>query len=240
MKNALLPVLFLFLAVSAFAQTADEIIDNHLKAIGGKAWENIKTVKTDAKITAQAAPGMEIPMTMTIVHNKAARIDVTVMGMTQSSCINGDGGWANNPFMGKTEAEPITADQAKEMKEMTDLSGSLYNYKAKGYKVEYVGQEDLEGTEVHKIKVEHSPTKTEYVLIDPSNWYQIKNITVTTVDGQEVTSESMFSNFKEVSGVIFPFTIEQNNPMMGSSVVTVTNVAVNEPVDEQIFVMLAK
>ena len=240
MKKTLLSGILSFLAFAAFAQTADEIIAKHLEAMGGKAWETVKTMKMESKVSVQAAPGMEIPMTMTVVNNKSARMDVSVMGMTQSSCINGDKGWANNPFAGKMEAEPLTADQVVEMKDMTDLSGSLYNYKQKGYSVEYLGKEDLEGTEVHKIKIVRSPTKTEYALIDPENWYQIKNITVATVDGKEITAETMYSNFKKDGELVFPYTIEQNNPMMGASVTTVTALKLNEPVDEKIFDMPAK
>jgi hypothetical protein len=240
MKKALLSAMLFWLMFAAKAQTADEIIGKHLEAIGGASWGTIKTMKMESKASMQAAPGMEIPMTMTVVNNKSVRIDVWIMGMTQSTCVDGDKGWANNPFAGKMDAEPLPADQVTEMKDMTDLSGSLYNYKEKGYTVEYVGKEDLEGTEVHKIKIVKSPTKTEYALIDPDNWYQIKNITVATIDGREMTSETTYYNFNKVGALVFPYSIEQNNPMTGSSVTTVTALKLNEPVDEKIFEMPTK
>jgi hypothetical protein len=36
-------------------------------------------------------------------------------------------------FAGKTEAEPLPENQLAEMKEMTNLGGSLYHYKEKSY-----------------------------------------------------------------------------------------------------------
>ncbi len=240
MNKALISGILCLLVFTAQTQTADEIIANHLQAMGGNAWETVKTMKMESKVSVQAAPGMEIPMTMTVVNQKAARVDVSVMGMTQSTCVNGDKGWANNPFAGQMDAQALTSDQVMEMKDMTDLSGSLYNYKAKGYSVEYMGKEDLEGTELHKIKIVKSPTKIEYALIDPQSWYQIKNITASIVDGKEISAETIYSNFKQEAGVVFPYTIEQNNPMMGASVTSVTAIRINEAVDEKIFEMPAK
>ncbi len=240
MNRLLVSGILCLLVFAAQTQTADDIIANHLHAMGGNAWETVKTMKMETKVSVQAAPGMEIPMTMTVVNLKAARVDVSVMGMTQTTCVNGDKGWANNPFAGQMDAQALTSDQVMDMKDMTDLSGSLYNYKAKGHSVEYMGKEDLEGTEMHKIKIVKSASKTEYALIDPQSWYQIKNITVSIVDGKEMTTENIYSNFKREGGVVFPYTIEQNNPVMGNSVTTVTAIRINEAVDEKIFEMPAK
>lgn len=239
MKKTLLSGMLFLLVFVAQAQTADEIIAKHLEAMGSKSWESVKTMIMESKVTVQAAPGMEIPMTMTVINHKSARVDLTVMGMTQISCVNGDKGWANNPFAGQMEAQPLTADQVAGMRDMTELAGSLYNYKVKGYTVEYVGMEDQNGVEVHKIKIVKSPTQTEYALIDPQNWFQIKNISVAIVDGHEATAETSYSNFKKEGELVFPYTIEQNNPMMGASVTTVTTLKINEPVDEKIFDMPA-
>jgi hypothetical protein len=240
MKNVLLSAFTLLLALHVQAQSADDIIAKHLAAVGADNWSKVEAVKMEAVVSSQAAPGMDIPLTMTIVNNKAARIDVTVMGMTQSSCVNGETGWANNPFMGQTDAEPMTADQVNSMKDMTDLSGPLFGYNEKGYSVEYIGTEDVDGVEAHKIKVVMSPTKTQYSLIDPETFYEIKTVTVEKVDGQEVEAASTFSDFKKVDGITFPFAIEQNNPMMGSTVTKMSKITVNPVVDMSVFKMPAK
>ncbi len=235
MKKLIFGICILFSVAFAQAQSADDIISKHVAATGGSAWEKVKTMKMDMSMTSQAAPGMTIPMNMTFVHKKAMRMDVTVMGMTQSVCINGDKGWGNNPFAGQIDAEPLTADVVKEMKDQTDLAGHLNGYKEKGYTAEYLGKEDLEGTDVHKIKLVISPTHIQYSLIDPETFLEIKNISVVTADGKETTSESVMSNFKTVDGLTMAHTIEQNNPMMGATVMTVTSLVINPEIDEKIF-----
>jgi Outer membrane lipoprotein-sorting protein len=240
MKKLLSISLFFLFAIALQAQTAEEIVAKHIAAMGGANWEKVKTLQMDIKMTAQAAAGMEIPIKMTVVNKKAMRMDVSLMGMTQTMCVNGDAGWANSPFQGKMDAEPMTADQAKDMKEQTEVAGQLYNYKEKGYTIEYLGKEDVEGTECYKIKLVISPTKTQYSLIDPETFYEIKNITVSMVDGKEQKMESVSSDFKTIEGLVFAHTINQSNPMMGPTVMTVNNVTINPPVDNAVFEMPAK
>ncbi|MBN8678185.1 MAG: hypothetical protein J0M29_08165 [Chitinophagales bacterium] len=230
----------LFLSGFAQAQTAEEIVNKHIAAIGGAKWANVEAVKSEAKITADGAPGMSIGMTMVAVRNKSLRMDVSVMGMTQTTVLNGETGWANNPFMGKMEPEPITPDQAKSMADMTDVDGTLVGYKEKGYTIEYMGTEDVDGTEAHKIKINKGGKRVEYSFIDPTTFYEIKNIRVEEVDGKEVESATTYSNFKTQDGLVFPFTMQQNDPMMGGSTITVTTVTINPLVDPKSFVMPGK
>ncbi|HRI59990.1 MAG TPA: hypothetical protein PK228_09715, partial [Saprospiraceae bacterium] len=232
--------LLLIINTFASAQTAEDIIAKHLSAIGGDHWKNVKSIKMQANITADAAAGMAILWTMTAVRDKAARMDVSVMGMTQTSVVNGDKGWSNNPFMGKTDPEPMTADQVKSMTSMTDIDGAIVGYKEKGYTVEYVGTEDVDGTEALKIKINKGDNKVEYSLYDPTTYYEIKNIQVEVVDGKEVETATVYSNYKTQDNIVFPFTMQQANPMMGNSTITVTEITVNPVVDDKIFDMPEK
>ena len=53
----------------------------------------------------------------------------------------------------------------KESVDQYDTQGSLVDYKAKGHSVEYLGKEDVEGTEAHKLKLTHKSGKTETMFL---------------------------------------------------------------------------
>lgn len=241
MKKALFSA-FILLIFSAFAsaQSVDDIIAKHLKATGAKNWTSVEAIKMEATISAEAAAGMTIGWTMTALRDKAARMDVSVMGMVQSSAVKGTEGWSTNPFAGQVDAEPITADQAKSMMDMTDIDGTLVGYKDKGYTVEYVGTEDVEGVEALKIKVNKEGKKVEYILFDPETYYEIMNIQIDEVDGKQVESKTTYSDFKEQNGIVFPFSMQQASDMMGNSTITLSTITINPTVDMTIFDMPAK
>lgn len=239
MKKTLFFAAFLFV-FNAFAQAqnAEEIIEKHLKATGAENWAKINTVKMDATLATDGAAGMKILWAMTAVRDKSVRMDVSVMGMSQSMALMGDKGWSINPFAGQTEPEPMTADQVESMKEMADIDGTFVGYKEKGYTLEYVGTEDVDGTEAIKIKV-NKGKKTQYSFFDPETHYEIKTVQVEEVDGKMQESTSIFSNFKNQDGIVMPFTL-QSNGGMGNATITLTAVTFNPTVDEKIFEMPAK
>ena len=149
----LVTILFLVLGSQAlfFAQTADEIIDKHLQAIGGKdKLKALTSVIMEGKVNAQ---GMEFPMNTMTVNNKGFRLDFSVMGMDAWIIMRPDSGWSFMPFQGQTKPEAIPADQIKDGVDRLDLSSPLCEYKEKGHTVEYLGMDDVEGTECHKLKV---------------------------------------------------------------------------------------
>ena len=239
MKKLLFSSAFILAALFAQAQNAEEIVAKHLKAIGADNWSKVNALKMEAKITSDAMAGMSIAMSSTIVRDKAARMEVSVMGMNQVTALNGDMGWTTNPFMGQTDPQPLTPDQVASMKDMLDIDGTLPGYKDKGYTLEYVGKEDVDGTEAYKIKIAKGK-KTEYTFIDPETYYEITQITVEEVDGQTVESASLFSNHTKTDlGFVYPYTMQQESPM-GPATVTITNLQINPTVDNKIFEMPKK
>ncbi len=214
--HAIVLIIALGFTGSAAAQTVDEVINKHLEAIGGKEkWRTIKSMKSEASVTVQ---GMEIPITLHQLHEKAMRQDYTVMNMNAFSIIRKDSGWNYMPFQGQTAPEPLTADALKLGQDQLDIQGDLLDYAAKGNKVELLGKEDMEGAEVFKIKLTKKSGNEVTQFIDAKNYYMVSSSNKVNVNGQEMEMKTNFSNFQKLpEGIVVPFTMESSalpGPMM--------------------------
>ena len=235
-----LKIIFAFLLVSttAGAQTVDEIISKHIEALGGSAkLAALKSMKTTSSIDMM---GMKVPVVSTIVDGKASRTEVTFQGMTQVIVTEGESGWFINPFQGKSEPEKVNEEMVKQAKEERDLSGPLFNYKEKKNTVELVGKEEMEGTDVYKLKITRPSGDVSYQYIDASNYLLLKETSKQKFQDKEVEGERILSNYKMVDGINFAFTVELREVGESSGqIVTVENVEMNPKVDENIFKMPA-
>ena len=122
---------------------------------------------------------------------------------------------------------------------MKDFPDPFLNYKEKGYEVELVGKETVDGTETFKIKLtkdpiivngQSQPNITHYYF-DTENFVPIiseSTINEGPMKGQTV--KSSMSDYQEVEGVYFPFTVGSQFQTMNF-----TEIKVNPEIDESKF-----
>jgi len=236
-KKLIFSALFLLSGVISFAQTADEIVNKHIEAMGGKdKVTGIKSLKMVASV--DIGPNMKAPMTFFVVNNKAYRMELEFQGMKMVNAYDGNEGWFVNPFGGKKDAERMNAEQIREAKDQVDIAGSLFNYKEKGHTVEYLGKEDMEGTDTYKLKVTKKTGDIEYEYLDASSYLELKKTSKRKFEDKEVEGETIYSNWKKVDGIMFPFTIEerQKDASQGQAM-NFDSYEVNAKVDDSIFKM---
>ena len=214
--------------VSVKAQTADEIVSKYIDAKGGA--EKLRSIKTIVQKGNLNANGQKIPVNMTIINGKAMRQDFTVNGMTGYQIVTTTEGWGYNPFMGQTKAEALTADDVKSSQDQLDATDDLFEYASKGITVDYLGTEDVEGTECHKLKLTMKSGKEKTMFISTEDNMLVKVSEKVTANGQEIESNTMFSNYKDVDGIQFPFSVNGN-----FGLVEMDSITINPEVDESIF-----
>ncbi len=227
-KIALL-LLFVGASFSASSQTVDEIVNKHIEAIGGKDnWAKVKSVRTEMSMKAN---GADIKMTQTQIDKKCMRMDIAVMGMTGYQILTNTDGWMFMPFQGQTKPEPLTADDVKTGQDELDINDEFITYKSLGKKLEYIGKDDVDGTECFKLKMTDKDAQETTFYIDPSNYYVIKETRKIKANGKEVESSTMYANYKKLdSGIVYPMSINGDN-----GDIEVTKVEINPTIDESIF-----
>lgn len=214
---------------AAVAQSQDEIINKHIEAIGGKDnWNKVKTLRSEATMKAN---GAEIKMTFIQVDKKAMRQNISLMGMEGYSIITEKEGWSFMPFQGQTKPEPMTADDVKNAQDGLYLQDEFLTYKELGKKLEFLGKDDMDGTECFKFKMTDKNAQETTYFLDASSYLTIKQTSKIKADGKEMEGSTMYSNYKKLpEGVVYPMTVGG-----GWGDTEFTKIEINPVIDEKEF-----
>ena len=236
-------IMLLFVAAAPVsAQTADEIISNYLENTGGaETWGGLEGIKYVGTANAQ---GMTIPIEYYQTKDGKQLLKINIQGQDMVQfAYDGEKMWTTNFMtMQAEEADPDTTHNMKN--QAMDFPDPFYNYKEKGYTVELIGTETMEGTETFKIKLTRKPMLVDgveepnvtFFYFETENFVPIateSEVREGPMKGQTV--KDTLSDYQEVDGLYFPFAIT----MGGGQPVTMTEIVLNPEIDEAMFVMPA-
>ncbi|MFZ1705570.1 MAG: outer membrane lipoprotein-sorting protein [Saprospiraceae bacterium] len=241
-KIFFLSTFFLFFSILSNAQTADEILIKYFESIGGRdAVSSITSMKMTGKVKTQ---GMEFPCVM-LSKGKKQKISFTFQGieMTQP-CFDGEIGWQTN-FM-NMKAEKMEAEDSEILKsQFEDFPDPFLKYKEKGYVLEVLGSETVEGTDCFKLKLTKQPilidgkeeeNATTY-FFDKENYVPI--VTKSLIPkgpGKGKFSETVLSDYQETNGVMMPFSLEQKFDGQTMAHIEIEKIEMNVDIDDKVFV----
>jgi hypothetical protein len=160
--------------------------------------------------------------------------EVTIQNKTVVRSFNGkDAGWVTNPFVGKDAPEAMSADEMKDAVNEADFDGPLVDAKAKGNTIELAGTEKVEGRDAYIVKVTHKDGQVSSYSFDTKTFLLAKWSGADTVNGEAVTRETFFRDYRDVSGLKFAFELVSNTP--GAEVtqrIVVDKIEVDPQIDE--------
>jgi outer membrane lipoprotein-sorting protein len=240
--KALFIGLFIIVSSSTFAQTADEIISNYFENTGGlEKWKSLKGIKMSAKVNQG---GMEIPLEIIQMAGGKQMTVITFQGKEiKQGVFDGTTLWSTN-FMTQ-KAEKSDQESTDNLKlDTNDFPDSFLGYKEKGYTVELVGKETIDGAETFKVKLIKEQVTIDgkkednisYYFFDTENYVPIaiqSEIKSGPMKGQ--TSEIKLSDYQEVDGFYFPFTMIQGLKGQAGQPLTLDKIELNPTIDDALF-----
>ena len=224
-------------ATVAFAQTLDEIVAKHFEAQGGaEKLKHVQTMRLSGTMTL--GPGMEAAFTMEKKRPASSRLEFSFNGMTGVRAFDGKSGWQFMPFMGQAQAEAMSPEETNDAASQADFDGSLMDWKAKGHALELEGREAVDGADAFKLKLTRKGGQVETYYLDAETFLTVKLEARRMMRGTEVEGETILSDYKEVGGLVLPFT--RTSGIKGSDrrqSMTFDKVEIDVPLDDARFAM---
>ena len=127
---------------------------------------------------------------------------------------------------------------------MGDFPDPFLNYKDKGYFAELIGKEEIDGAECFKIKLTKKPLvidgneveNVSFYFFDTENFVPIvvhSEIKSGPMKGQ--VSEIKMSDYQEVEGLYFPFSMVQGLKGQEGQTITFDQISINPEIEDSEF-----
>jgi len=240
MKMSKSILLFSLSAISvccSYAQTADEIVNKWTTAMGGQ--EKLASIQSiysenDLDIMNNTAPAK-----IYVLNGKGFKSETDFSGQKIIDCYTVNSGWNINPLAGQPTAAKMPESQVKPGQLRLEAAGVLFNYAAKGSKLELLGKEEVNGKPAYKINVTTASGVKDILYLDVNTFYILKESTMMSANGQEFEISTSFSDYRKTeNGFIMPYSSIFSLP--GLSVATTSKkIEVNKTIDPVIFDMPA-
>jgi outer membrane lipoprotein-sorting protein len=230
----------LLVGSQAAAQTADDVIDKHFAATGGRAaWAKLTSqISTGTLVTS--TPNGDFTGTMEIARkapNKTRvliKLDLSSVGMGElivDQRCDGKTAYASNSLQGDRE---ITGSQLESMLNNT-FPSPLLDYKAAGATVSFVGKEKVGDRDAYVLQYtpKSGPGNRQY--FDAETYYVIKVVSkVDTAEMGTIEQTNEAGDYRDVGGVKVPFALGIVNPAQKMTI-TLSKVDLNPQIDDAVF-----
>lgn len=225
---------------TASAQTADEIVERALKALGGRDALSKLTTRTATGTITVSTPGGDVSGPIEIANqapNKVRvliKLDLAAFNLGQVSVdqrFDGNTGFVIDTLQGNRD---ITGDQLELMRN-TPFPNALLTYREAGIGIEFVGTEKVGDREafVLVLKPKTGPPVRQY--IDTMTNLMVRQIVKATIDPVgEVEQTTEILAYREVNGIQEPVRVRTVSPIQ-TATINIASIQHNAPVDASIF-----
>ncbi|MFN7948177.1 MAG: hypothetical protein U0Z53_22700 [Blastocatellia bacterium] len=218
-------------AKAAAMPTVDEILDKHVKAVGGKEAIEKLTTRTSKGTIELEGMGMNGTVeTFSKAPNKNAVV-ITLSGFgTVNNVFDGSSGWSSDPMSGLRE---LSGGELAVLKRDSDFY-SVLNLKKHFAKTELKGKEKVGSSDAWVIEATPAEGGPEKFYFDAASGLLIRHDAERDSPQGKMAIEIYTDDYKPVDGVKIPHTMRQVTPAFTLSI-KLTEVKHNTPIDDAKF-----
>ena len=221
------------------AQTDVRAVDVLKKVIevkgGLDALRKVKTVIADADTSFTMEQGTLVSKTKTyVVYPEKFRVDANVAGAQVVQVYNAGTAWVRDPG-GVHEVPPEMRDEFAASVRRDTIPVLIAAAEGK-LAVRLLPEEGADGRVLTVLEISGPQLPAVRMFIDNQNLIARQSFSAAGPEGKPVQADEMFSDYRRVDGVQVPFRADVRR---GGQVIlsrTLTNVALNTPVDDALFV----
>jgi hypothetical protein len=239
-SRLLLTIAVVAWANTAPAQTADEIAEKYLTAIGGRPALGKLTSRTMTGTITIATPQGDLSGPVEIyaqAPNKSrtlVKLDLSAFGagqMTVDQRFDGTVGYVIDTLQGNRD---ITGGQLESMRNSV-FPTPLLDYKERGVTLELAGKEKVGDRDAYVLIMKPQAGPSARTFIDAESYLALRVVTKLEVPQfGEVEQTAEFADYREVDGVKIPFAVRATSAVQNSTV-AISRVEHNTKLDDTMF-----
>lgn len=198
-------VMALALVSPASAQLGADIARQHAER-GGRKLAQLESLYAEGRTFI----GSEVvPFKSWAMRPDKLKVESAVGSRRVVQCFDG----VHEPWLSHSELrggapQRMTAADARDFIGNADFEGPLVNPAAKGYSVDYAGEEEIDGARAYKLLLMNQRDEVSFYWIDVRHHEIVKRAVFRLINGQRTSVETLFRDFRPVGGVLQPHRIE--------------------------------
>lgn len=202
---------------------AKVVLEKYIDAIGGR--EKLEAVSSFSMTAEASIQGQTLELVMKKSDNSKFLQDIKMGGNSmQKQVLDGDKGYA----MAMGQRKELSPEEIEKVKEEATTFPEL-NYLLAG-NISVEGIETVGDKKAYRLKISDSKT----AFYDVETGLKVQEITVQEAQGQSIQSTIVMDDYRETSGILFPYKLGQSAGPMNFEFL-VTEIKVNEGVSEADF-----
>ncbi len=230
------------MALVAAEQDLEQVVAKHIEARGGfAAWDAVESIQIQGDYTAFSEVH---PFTLSRQRNGIEanyRMDGYLGSKRRIVGWDGEQAWWCDEWTGQIDwPAKISGVSKAVLHQDAEMATPFFNWQARGFEVQLLGHEDVEGTDTLKLELTRPSGEQEIWFLDAETYLEVARDATADEFGRAVQGRMFFDDFRKIPGpkgdLVIPHYTEVEWAIR-HRVMEIAEVQINPELDAEIFEM---